>query len=87
MRWRKALCCCRAPPSCDTLFIDGCGRVDLPGADAEQMYHSLAKLRALPDETLLLPGHNYSAVPNATMADVKKTNAYLAVRDLPLGSR
>ena len=67
----------------DTLFIDGCGRVDLPGSDAEQMYHSLAKLKALPDETLLLPGHNYSAVPNATMADVKKTNAYLAVKDLP----
>ena len=25
----------------DTLFIDGCGRVDLPGSDSEQMYHSL----------------------------------------------
>ena len=67
----------------DTLFIDGCGRVDLPGSDAEQMYHSLQKLKALPDDTLLLPGHNYSAVPNATMGETKKTNAYLAVRDLP----
>ncbi len=66
----------------DTLFIDGCGRVDLPGSDAEQMYHSLQKLKALPDETLLLPGHNYSAVPNATMGETKKMNAYLAVRDL-----
>ena len=66
----------------DTLFIDGCGRVDLPGSDAEQMYHSLQKLKALPDDTLLLPGHNYSAVPNATMGDTKKTNAYLAVKDL-----
>ena len=67
----------------DTLFIDGCGRVDLPGSDAEQMYHSLQKLKALPDETLLLPGHNYSAVPNATMAQTKRQNAYLAVKDLP----
>ena len=66
----------------DTLFIDGCGRVDLPGSDPEQMYHSLQKLKALPDDTLLLPGHNYSAVPNATMGDTKKTNAYLAVKDL-----
>ena len=67
----------------DTLFIDGCGRVDLPGSDAEQMYHSLAKLKALPDDTLLLPGHNYSAVPNATLGETKKTNAYLSVPDLP----
>ena len=66
----------------DTLFIDGCGRVDLPGSDPEQMYQSLQKLKALPDDTLLLPGHNYSAVPNATMGDTKKTNAYLAVKDL-----
>ena len=66
----------------DTLFIDGCGRVDLPGSDAEQMYHSLQKIKALPDETLLLPGHNYSAVPSATLIEAKKTNAYLAVKDL-----
>ena len=66
----------------DTLFIDGCGRVDLPGSDAEQMYHSLQKLKSLPDDTLLLPGHNYSAVPHATLAETKKTNAYLAVADL-----
>ena len=67
----------------DTLFIDGCGRVDLPGSDSEDMFHSLQKLKALPDETLLLPGHNYSAVPNATMAETKRTNAYLNVKDLP----
>ncbi|MCY3839883.1 MAG: MBL fold metallo-hydrolase, partial [Gammaproteobacteria bacterium] len=55
----------------DTLFIDGCGRVDLPGSDTEQMYHSLQKPKALPDDTLLLPGHNYSNVPNATMGETK----------------
>ena len=67
----------------DTLFIDGCGRVDLPGSDSEQMFRSLQKLKALPGETLLLPGHNYSNVPNATMGEAKQVNAYLAVRDLP----
>lgn len=66
----------------DTLFIDGCGRMDLPGSDPEQMYRSLQKLKALPDETVLLPGHDYSAVPSATLGETKKTNTYLAVKDL-----
>ncbi|MYD43081.1 MAG: MBL fold metallo-hydrolase [Gammaproteobacteria bacterium] len=66
----------------DTLFIDGCGRVDLPGSDSEAMYHSLEKLKTLPDDTLLLPGHNYSHVPNATMGETKAHNAYLNVKDL-----
>jgi glyoxylase-like metal-dependent hydrolase (beta-lactamase superfamily II) len=66
----------------DTLFIQGCGRVDLPGSDAEQMYHSLRKLADLPDDTVLFPGHNYDAVPTATMADTKARNPYLQIRDL-----
>jgi hydroxyacylglutathione hydrolase len=66
----------------DTLFIDGCGRVDLPGSDSEQMYHSLRKLAALPDDVVLLPGHNYSTEPDAPMADVKLRNPYLRIDDL-----
>ena len=66
----------------DTLFIQGCGRVDLPGSDADQMYESLNRLAALPDETILLPGHNYSHVKQATMGDTKATNHYLRIPDL-----
>jgi hydroxyacylglutathione hydrolase len=66
----------------DTLFIDGCGRVDLPGSNSEDMYHSLQKLASLPDDTLLLPGHNYSSVPNATMEQTKQTNTYMRIKDL-----
>ncbi len=66
----------------DTLFIDGCGRVDLPGSNSEDMYHSLQKLKSLPDDTLLLPGHNYGQVPNATMAETKARNSYLSVQNL-----
>jgi glyoxylase-like metal-dependent hydrolase (beta-lactamase superfamily II) len=66
----------------DTLFINGCGRVDLPGSDSEQMYHSLQRLKALPDDTLLLPGHNYAHVPNATMAETRSQNTYLNIKDL-----
>ena len=66
----------------DTLFINGCGRVDLPGSDPEDMYHSLQRLKALPDDTLLLPGHNYAHVPNATMGETKAQNTYLNIKDL-----
>ena len=66
----------------DTLFINGCGRVDLPGSNSEDMFHSIQKLAGLPDDTLLLPGHNYSEVPNASMADTKKVNAYMRINDL-----
>lgn len=65
----------------DTLFIQGCGRVDLPGSNPDDMYKSLQKLAALPDHTLLLPGHNYSDVPSASMTDVKRGNAYLKIQD------
>ncbi len=66
----------------DTLFINGCGRVDLPGSNSEDMYYSLQKLASLPDDTLLLPGHNYSSVPNANMADTRAQNTYLNIKDV-----
>ena len=37
----------------DTLFLDGCGRTDLPGSDPEAMYHSLQRLASLPDDELV----------------------------------
>lgn len=42
----------------DTLFASGCGR--LFEGTAEQMYHSLSKLAALPNETLVYCGHEYT---------------------------
>lgn len=66
----------------DTLFINGCGRVDLPGSDSEDMFKSMGKLASLPDDTLLLPGHNYGHVPNATMGETKNMNPYLKIEDL-----
>lgn len=42
----------------DTMFIGGCGRIF--ECDANTMYQSLNKLAALPPETLLYPGHNYT---------------------------
>ena len=42
----------------DTLFIGGCGR--LIGCDAQTMWESLEKIAALPEETLVYPGHDYT---------------------------
>ena len=67
----------------DTLFINACGRCDLPGGDPKQMYDTLTKkLMKFPDETVLCPGHNYADKPTATMAQQKKTNPYLMCHSL-----
>jgi hydroxyacylglutathione hydrolase len=61
----------------DTLFLDSCGRVDLPGSDPRAMYESLAALRRLPDETTLFPGHLYSPEGHDALGNQKRTNPYL----------
>jgi glyoxylase-like metal-dependent hydrolase (beta-lactamase superfamily II) len=67
----------------DTLFLGSCGRVDLPGSDPEAMYYSLNRtLRALPDDTVVYPGHLYSSEPSATLGDQKRANPYLRVASL-----
>lgn len=58
----------------DTLFLEGCGRTDLPGGDPEALYESLQKLVSLPDSTVLYPGHRYSVASTATMAAVREMN-------------
>ena len=68
----------------DTLFLNACGRVDLPGGDPEAMYRSLNDvLGALPDETLLFPGHAYGE-PSSTMGEQKRTNPFLRVTSLEM---
>ncbi|MEC8023716.1 MAG: MBL fold metallo-hydrolase [Myxococcota bacterium] len=67
----------------DTLFTQGCGRVDLPGGDSEEMYRTLTqRLAKLPDTTILYPGHDYGHSPSAAMSTVRETNHYLRIRSL-----
>jgi hydroxyacylglutathione hydrolase len=67
----------------DTLFLDGCGRTDLPGADPTAMYESLTtRLAAIPDDTVLFPGHRYSSAPSAPMGLVRQENFVLAPRSV-----
>jgi glyoxylase-like metal-dependent hydrolase (beta-lactamase superfamily II) len=66
----------------DTLFLQGCGRVDLPGGDSEQMYTTLTqRLGSLPPELMLYPGHAYGGM-SAPLGEVRRTNPYLRVKDL-----
>jgi len=58
----------------DTLFLEGCGRTDLPGGDAEQMYRSLERLASLPDDVVVYPGHRYSMASSGSLAAVKDGN-------------
>jgi len=59
----------------DTLFLDGCGRTDLPGSDPAAMYESLTqKLAKVPDHAVLYPGHRYSVESSATMGSTREHN-------------
>lgn len=67
----------------DTLFLQGCGRVDLPGGDRDEMYRTITeRLATLPDDLVLYPGHDYGDRPWATMGDVKRRNFVFRVPDL-----
>ena len=58
----------------DTLFVGACGRVDLPGGDPAALYDSLnITLKALPDDTVIFPGHSYGG-RTSTIAEEKRSN-------------
>ncbi len=65
----------------DTLFLEGCGRTDLPGGDPVALYESLTtRLARVPDDTVLYPGHRYSPEPHATMGETRATNYVFRLR-------
>ncbi len=62
----------------DTLFVGGVGRTDLAGGSWPLMLQSIkTKLLALPDETVVLPGHNYGYSPTSTIGDERLHNPYI----------
>jgi glyoxylase-like metal-dependent hydrolase (beta-lactamase superfamily II) len=67
----------------DTLFLEGCGRTDLPGGNPAEMYRSLTeRLAKIPDDAMLFPGHLYSKEPSATMGDTRRLNFVLKPRSI-----
>jgi hydroxyacylglutathione hydrolase len=67
----------------DTLFVNSCGRVDLPGSDPAAMYHSLNNvLRNLDDSTVVYPGHAYAPESSTTIGEQKRHNMYMRFENL-----
>lgn len=66
----------------DTLFISDCGRTDLPGGSDRQMYRTIQRLKTLPDELMVYPGHDYGSVPSDTLGNLKRDNVVLLAGSL-----
>lgn len=67
----------------DTLFIGECGRTDLTGSSPKEMHHTLlVTLRGLPDDLIVMPGHNYGPAPSRTLGEEKRLNYTLQPRTL-----
>jgi glyoxylase-like metal-dependent hydrolase (beta-lactamase superfamily II) len=59
----------------DALLIGSCGRTDLPNGNAVRQYHTLYyTYRALPDELLVYPGHDYEGRERSTLGEEKESN-------------
>lgn len=62
----------------DTLLIDGCGRTDFQGGDAATLYSSVhGKIFALPEDTLVYPGHDYQGRRVSSVAQERARNPRL----------
>jgi len=67
----------------DTLFIEAWGRTDLPGGSDAKLYASLHEIiMALPDATVVYPGHDYGEVPFRTLGEEARKNAAMRARTL-----
>jgi glyoxylase-like metal-dependent hydrolase (beta-lactamase superfamily II)/rhodanese-related sulfurtransferase len=59
----------------DTMLIGGSGRTDFPGGDAGAQYDVVTtRLFALPDATIVYPGHDYKGRTTSTIGDEKASN-------------
>jgi len=66
----------------DTLFLEGCGRTDLPGGDAGELFESLTvRLSKIPDSAPVYPGHAYARLPSQSMGEIRRHNPVLAPHD------
>ena len=65
----------------DTLFVNGCGRCDLPESSPAKLYDSLYnKLKNLPPNLKVYPGHNYGETPQSTIQEELASNPFLKMK-------
>ncbi len=63
----------------DALLIRGCGRTDFQQGSSDKLYDSVqGKLFALPDETIIFPGHDYRGHTSSSIGEEKKYNPRLS---------
>ncbi len=61
----------------DTLFVEAVGRTDLPGGSWEELSKAVKeKIFILPEDTKVMPGHNYGRTPTSTIGHEKKYNPF-----------
>ncbi len=58
----------------DTVFIRDCGRTDLPTGSNQELFASLQKIKTLPLETVILPGHHYAPECASTLEEQLRTS-------------
>lgn len=67
--------------SADVLLIGSVGRTDFQNGSPESMFDTLQKLKALPQETVIFPGHDYHEKRSSTLAKEKGENPFLKEED------
>jgi glyoxylase-like metal-dependent hydrolase (beta-lactamase superfamily II) len=66
----------------DTLFVGTCGRTDFPGGSNEDLYASLNRLKKMPRDLRVRPGHDYGSTPVSTIGHEIATNPALMAKSL-----
>lgn len=65
----------------DVLLIGSVGRTDFQNGSPESMFDTLQKLKTLPDETIVFPGHDYHEARSSMIAKEKEANPFLKEPD------
>lgn len=65
----------------DVLLIGSVGRTDFQNGSPESMFDILQRLKTLPDDTVLFPGHDYHEKRSSTILKEKNTNPFLREKD------
>lgn len=61
----------------DVLLIGSVGRTDFQNGSPESMFDTLQKLKSLPDNTMILPGHDYHEMRSSVLKKEKGSNPFL----------
>ena len=64
--------------SADVLLIGSVGRTDFQNGSPESMFDTLQKFKALPEETIVFPAHDYNGKTSSIIAKEKVNNPFMS---------